>query len=883
MVNGAQTLDRQQIESERSDISSQIKQLSQERGIATTEALRTGGRNTASQVSAEFQGRINALIERRTALGRVLSQIGPGQAVSREAAESFVSESVESGLRESERSRRQARGSEFRKIQTLEQQLRSGEFTIEEEAEFTGKLSELRRRRGEGAEFLSFIEEGAERSTALREQRLAQQEFEAFQASPEGQILQQRQQDIFSREQAFRQLGLPTPGESKREVLGFLQQRSLPPEQGQLQLDGFGGFIDGEKFLAGDVTFFDPETGFTGEVIKSERELVKEKTFQTVEPVEEKTIFERGIGVISTGFEGAQIRTKEVFVDPISSLAQQTIGETIGFKGFEEFGIETKETASIIRGEGDSIFRRGAARTFEFVGGVGKGGLQFFQEKPLVATGLVGVGFAGGFAFAGLSSGAIATGTALGGVTGGTIAQVGLTGGLLALGGREVIKIGGELIAAPGAFEAGEIFGLRGTQLALIGTGAIAGQKGFAQVKGLIRTRGLEEIPLEDVLAPEFAKGQTFPQIRKGQTAGQLRQEFLEPVLPGEIAGVPKGFTARAIELQDIIPPSKGKPGELVGLFQSPRVSPRFLRVGGEKVKVFSLDLPSTATPTIIRLQPSSLGFAPGVTATTRVIKPLSFNVKAFSKSIAGTGKSIIPFVKSEKEAVVALETPIKLIQTKFFVKFEGIRVPIKEFITLPTGKGSLGITTPTLGKVALESSFGRLPISSIVTPSSIAVSSLVSSIPISSPVSSLPSSRFFSEISRSFKPSVSASSIFSRGRVSLSRSISSSVSAISSSISGISRPSGISGISGVSRGSRLIISKIGIIEPITTITPPQREPKKKKVKKKEKKKKRKTPIRPSLTGITRFQFGGITGPLPKETPGFGILPSRIRFVPKGL
>lgn len=42
--------------------------------------------------------------------------------------------------------------------------------------------------------------------------------------------------------------------------------------------------------------------------------------------------------------------------------------------------------------------------------------------------------------------------------------------------------------------------------------------------------------------------------------------------------------------------------------------------------------------------------------------------------------------------------------------------------------------------------------------------------------------------------------------------------------------------------------------------------------------------IAPSLTGISRFQFGGITGPLPKELlKGIGILPGQIRFVPEGL
>ncbi len=63
--------------------------------------------------------------------------------------------------------------------------------------------------------------------------------------------------------------------------------------------------------------------------------------------------------------------------------------------------------------------------------------------------------------------------------------------------------------------------------------------------------------------------------------------------------------------------------------------------------------------------------------------------------------------------------------------------------------------------------------------------------------------------------------------------------------------------------------------------SPPRRlrRPKEKGVKKK-RIKKAKGRVSPSLTGIARFQFGGIVGKLPTGEGRFGVLPTQIRFVP---
>jgi len=97
---------------------------------------------------------------------------------------------------------------------------------------------------------------------------------------------------------------------------------------------------------------------------------------------------------------------------------------------------------------------------------------------------------------------------------------------------------GKEFVVAPTPEAKGGVIGETAGELLAFGGGAWLGGKSAGKLIGWTRTRGLLEIPAEDVIAPEYFRGQRFPAIRRGQTAGELRSEFFEPVLSGEMKGV---------------------------------------------------------------------------------------------------------------------------------------------------------------------------------------------------------------------------------------------------------------------------------------------------------------------------------------------------------
>jgi len=214
--------------------------------------------------------------------------------------------------------------------------------------------------------------------------------------------------------------------------------------------------------------------------------------------------------------------------------------------------------------------------------------------------------------------------------------------------------------------------------------GLEAAPKGILKVSDIARTRGLTELPAAQIIAPEFFAGQTFPAIRRGQTAGELLTEF-RPILPGETR--PAGFTAAPKPFAAETVAARGT-SELPGVFQSPLVSPRFLRISGEAERqLFSTRIFDTFRPSIVRITPEDIRLAPGVAATQ---KQLASNLRETRKFFeeAPKGESIIPFLKTEKEAILPFGTPLALTDKRFFVRFEGRRVPIFEFEARGAGRG---------------------------------------------------------------------------------------------------------------------------------------------------------------------------------------------------
>lgn len=242
------------------------------------------------------------------------------------------------------------------------------------------------------------------------------------------------------------------------------------------------------------------------------------------------------------------------------------------------------------------------------------------------------------------------------------------------------------------------------TQIGLgLGAPAII-RKGVTTGVDVGRTFRLTELPPERIIAPEFFRGETFPTISRGQTAGQLRSEFFQPVLPTEAAGIGRTFTASPVPFRAETIAQAGT-SEVAGVFGAPRVSPRFLRVAGETRPGFALNPFGTLRPSIVRITPASVELAPFVSpGQTRPSGRAGVpRAREFFEE-APLGRAVIPFIKTEKEAVLPAGTPLGLTGKDFFVRFEGRRVPIFEFETraggiIPTGRGAA--RAPTIGSVS--------------------------------------------------------------------------------------------------------------------------------------------------------------------------------------
>lgn len=193
----------------------------------------------------------------------------------------------------------------------------------------------------------------------------------------------------------------------------------------------------------------------------------------------------------------------------------------------------------------------------------------------------------------------------------------------------------------------------------------------------IARTINLKELSNKDVIAPEYFQGQTYPQIRKGETAGELLKEF-QPLLEGETK--PSGFTASSNPIKEL--KARGGSSELPGMYQAPRVSPQFLRVnGGSSGSMIIPNLFPTLRPTVFRVTPTKVELLKGVKPEQKTFTSLKDARESFIKNTE-LGKSYVPFMKSEKEAVIPEGTPLIPSNKRYYFKFEGRRIPIYEYLT---------------------------------------------------------------------------------------------------------------------------------------------------------------------------------------------------------
>jgi len=318
----------------------------------------------------------------------------------------------------------------------------------------------------------------------------------------------------------------------------------------------------------------------------------------------------------------------------------------------------------------------------------------------------------------------------------------------------------------------------------LLFKGILEAPRSATKISDIVRTRGLTEIPKTEVIAPEFFKGQKFPAIKKGQTAGDLLGEF-KPMFPGETK--PGGFTATPKPFKKDTSALRGT-SELPGLYQSPLISPHFLRVTEGERKLVSLNIFDTLRPTAVRVTPTSFELVPDVTKSQKMISGRIGEIKSFFET-AEKGKSYIPFIKTEKEAVIPFGTQLKQTGKVGYFKFEERRIPIFEFETIgevtKEGKKIKKKKLVTIEDISDISSKGKIRSKGVITPldsSSIgrlgsSGSPSISSLKITSP--SFPKSS--GSISKPSKPSKISSPS--------SKSISSPISKISSPSPSISTP----------------------------------------------------------------------------------------------
>jgi hypothetical protein len=317
-------------------------------------------------------------------------------------------------------------------------------------------------------------------------------------------------------------------------------------------------------------------------------------------------------------------------------------------------------------------------------------------------------------------------------------------------------------------------------------------------VKGsdITRTIRYEKIPEVEVIAPEYFKGQKYPLIKKGQTAQELLDEFTPRVTKlegytGKGVEIPKvklkdlpfevkqyGYTASSNPLKELR--AREGSSEIPGVYQSPKLNPTFLRVAGEE-GVMGIEIFPTFKPTAFKIFPKKIELIKGLDKNQK--KFVNPNVaRQFFAEQGELGKSYVPFIKAEKEAVIPADTLFKELPTKYYIDFKGRKIPIPEYeaiskINIPKDSKVKILTYDDI--VKKYSSSGKVKGYKPINPYSISKSiASYSKTIVSKPFSGISSSGKVSGVSSSLasysKTIVSKpfSGISSSGKVRVSKSI---------------------------------------------------------------------------------------------------------------
>lgn len=236
-----------------------------------------------------------------------------------------------------------------------------------------------------------------------------------------------------------------------------------------------------------------------------------------------------------------------------------------------------------------------------------------------------------------------------------------------------------------------------------MGVGYGIGVRTFPKIGGMIRTIGRKHIPIEKLVPTEVLMGKKMFPEAPPKIHLKLFKEDVWHATPEKFAKV-----------------TAVKPGvrELPGLYVSPELSPYFLRVAKTKYKLIGEDLfPAIGSPMALKIKPTAIKEIPATFKSKMSMKQLQkllpgFNIKPkYRREVeyilrkAKPGEAIVPKLKREIEAVIKPETELVKLPSKYYTKYEGVRIPIEEYrIPRPTARPTVAVQPkPTKATKALK------------------------------------------------------------------------------------------------------------------------------------------------------------------------------------
>lgn len=331
----------------------------------------------------------------------------------------------------------------------------------------------------------------------------------------------------------------------------------------------------------------------------------------------------------------------------------------------------------------------------EFIAGGTEAILKDIRDKPFTNVAFIGLGFGIGAAVRGTAIGVSKLPLAVGNIVK-PIGQVTGIGLGAKIASAEYVRLSAELYGK-NARESGEILGIETLRLTEIGIGGRVGARSVDIVQDFFRTIGRQELDFTKIIAPEYLRGQKYPTGFRGQTAAQLKAEFYNKILPNEKDLSPKGFTASPQPFVGNV--IQEGTSEVPGLFSAPRLSATFLKLQGENApKVIDvLNFLDVSKPTILRIKFQSIEYQPG-TSPSSLLASKRYN-EEFFENIIGSGRTILPAAKTEKEVITAAGSILELKPSNFYIKFQGRKIPIEEFDVLK-GDNIRSVNTKTIQEV---------------------------------------------------------------------------------------------------------------------------------------------------------------------------------------